>query len=142
VWLGAITVDEWSKDVPSERITTDSGGFFFKAQGVPQDYPSPEPPRPGTTGVFCYMGRTVRRKYFSPKNRTQKVRCHVSRKFFTQKHRREKVTPPLQFSKVPYFQKIFSPENPFRKWSLQSRNRKKIFRPNFSVKKTKRADYL
>ena len=28
-WLGAITVDEQSKDVPSERITTDSGGFSF-----------------------------------------------------------------------------------------------------------------
>ena len=38
-WLGAITVDEWSKDMPSERITTDSGAFSFTYRAYPPGTP-------------------------------------------------------------------------------------------------------
>ena len=56
-WLGAITVDEWSKDVPSERITTDSGGFFVyipdKSHQVPPATRPLNPLPPGAWGFFA-----------------------------------------------------------------------------------------
>ena len=67
-WLGAITVDEWSKDVPSERITTDSGGFSFTYRisppGTPP-YTPPEPPPLPVPGVFLlYRANSLSKIFF------------------------------------------------------------------------------